>query len=499
MNKPLGRYDEGIIVYGAQRVLNGDIPYKDFWTIYSPGQFYVLAFLFKIFGSSILVARLFDSLIRAGLVAAIFLLAKKLSSVWLATLVATLTTFWLGLFGYYGYNAFSGLLLALISINCFFNYFISDRNKPAGLFFCGLLVGLTFLFRHDFAIYLFFVELVILISLFFEGKRVDLKQFVVGCLVVLLPWLGYCCFTGALAGLFSDLFYFVIVVFPRVRSLPFPDLWLSFAQVIKGQKSLSLFLLVNLPVYLPLPIYGWSVVNILKKNRSQGFTNPYFCGQVCLTLFGLLLFNQARIRAGHLHSLPYFFVALVLGVSLLAPLLRRLNRSRKIIVLLFSVILLLYPLQLDKISLVGNFFDTYKTSQHELRRAQSFHVDPFQAKAIQFIDSHVPIGEKIFVGNLRHDRILANDIMFYYLAERESATKYHELHPGSATTLPVQKEIVAALKKESVKYIVLFIGVENREPNMSSISGGVFVLDNFIRANYKLVQQFGPYLVLRNG
>lgn len=43
-------YDEGFILYNAENILNGYIPYKDFWTIYTPGQYYLIALLFKIFG-----------------------------------------------------------------------------------------------------------------------------------------------------------------------------------------------------------------------------------------------------------------------------------------------------------------------------------------------------------------------------------------------------------------------------------------------------------------
>src|SRR6476659_3309660 len=50
-------YDEGLICYGAERVLGGDLPYRDFWTVYGPGQYYLLAGIFKVFGTSLLVAR----------------------------------------------------------------------------------------------------------------------------------------------------------------------------------------------------------------------------------------------------------------------------------------------------------------------------------------------------------------------------------------------------------------------------------------------------------
>src|SRR5437667_6829101 len=49
--------DEGIVLQGAHRILNGQLPYRDFFTFYTPGSFYFTAGLFKVFGDSILVAR----------------------------------------------------------------------------------------------------------------------------------------------------------------------------------------------------------------------------------------------------------------------------------------------------------------------------------------------------------------------------------------------------------------------------------------------------------
>ena len=43
----------------------GDIPYRDFYANYGPAQFYALAVLFKVFGPSVVVERLWDLLIRS--------------------------------------------------------------------------------------------------------------------------------------------------------------------------------------------------------------------------------------------------------------------------------------------------------------------------------------------------------------------------------------------------------------------------------------------------
>ncbi|PYX13375.1 MAG: hypothetical protein DMG87_21725, partial [Acidobacteria bacterium] len=45
--------DEGIILQGAQRILRGEVLYRDFFSFFTPGSYYFVALIFKIFGSSI--------------------------------------------------------------------------------------------------------------------------------------------------------------------------------------------------------------------------------------------------------------------------------------------------------------------------------------------------------------------------------------------------------------------------------------------------------------
>ena len=53
-------YDEGLMLTAAMRVAAGQIPHRDFYANYGPAQFYLVAGLFKLFGETILVERLFD-------------------------------------------------------------------------------------------------------------------------------------------------------------------------------------------------------------------------------------------------------------------------------------------------------------------------------------------------------------------------------------------------------------------------------------------------------
>jgi hypothetical protein len=114
--------------------------------------------------------------------------------------------------------------------------------------------------------------------------------------------------------------------------------------------------------------------------------------------------------------------------------------------------------------------------------------------AVEYVQEHVPEDGRIFVGCTRHDRIFTNDILFYFLSGRRSSTKYHELHPGLATTEEVQQKIVAGLREHNVQMVVLTAG-DVLEPNESARSSGVRLLDDFIRREFRQVEQFGDYSV----
>ncbi len=132
----------------------------------------------------------------------------------------------------------------------------------------------------------------------------------------------------------------------------------------------------------------------------------------------------------------------------------------------------------------------------QIERASCIYLQKNQEQAVEYIRAHTEEGESIFVGNQRHDLILINDIGFYFLSARQSPSKYSELYPGVATTLSVQQEIVHDIESKNVNWIVLFLAPESTEPNASANSSGIRYLDNFIRSQYSLVEEFGNYQIL---
>jgi hypothetical protein len=74
------RQDEGIILQGAARIIQGQVLYRDFFTFYTPGSYYWMALLFRVFGTSILVGRA-ALMVYGGVYSSItFLLARRVAS-----------------------------------------------------------------------------------------------------------------------------------------------------------------------------------------------------------------------------------------------------------------------------------------------------------------------------------------------------------------------------------------------------------------------------------
>ena len=169
IKSPFNRYDEGCMVFNAVRILDGDRPHKDFWAVYPPGQFYLLAAVFKTFGPSLLPARVYDTLVRFGIIFCIYIVCQKITShKTLPLIVVLICALLLASAGSFGYPVFPAMLFALISIFCLL--MDVERKRiwwPVGM---GALSGLAAFFRWDIALYCGLSTLVTFFLLRFRGR-----------------------------------------------------------------------------------------------------------------------------------------------------------------------------------------------------------------------------------------------------------------------------------------------------------------------------------------
>src|SRR5262245_48240713 len=183
-------YDEGLILVGATRVANGEIPHRDFYANYGPATFYVLAGLFKLFSPSILVERLWDTLVRALTALFVFLIVEKCGARREAYFAYGASLVWLGLVGFYGYPVFPALLFALISV-FFLLQVLQGKRRALALIAAGASIGFTTLFRYDVGFVTFVAESSVMAG-YVLTKKARAREALVDMLRILLPYsLGF--------------------------------------------------------------------------------------------------------------------------------------------------------------------------------------------------------------------------------------------------------------------------------------------------------------------
>jgi len=133
-----------------------------------------------------------------------------------------------------------------------------------------------------------------------------------------------------------------------------------------------------------------------------------------------------------------------------------------------------------------------------LQRVACFEIDQSRADAIRYLEARTRPNDVIYVGLSRHDRILGNDALFYFVGGWIPATKWYHFDPGLQTSEQTQAAMIGDLQATKPRYVVLESQWSDfSEPNESSVSSKVTLLDDFLRKNFQPAQAFGTLAVLR--
>jgi 4-amino-4-deoxy-L-arabinose transferase-like glycosyltransferase len=162
--------DENVYFLMGKRILEGQMPYKGFNFVHPPFQIYLLAFLFKLFGVSILVGKLLPLIASSLSVYLIYLIGTELykEKVGIFSAIIFLLTPIFIAFSDQGYGMWESLLFLLIS-----TFFIL-KNK---IKLSALMFTISIFFRYIAIFY--FPFLLIFIYL----KKRNVKQFLLISLV----------------------------------------------------------------------------------------------------------------------------------------------------------------------------------------------------------------------------------------------------------------------------------------------------------------------------
>lgn len=516
-------FDEGIILTGAMRVAAGQIPHRDFYTNYGPAQFYILAGIFKVFGESLLVARLYDVLVEALVATSVYCIVAfycRRSIAILTTIATALYLFGLDIKGLAIVPVSLLSLIGSVIISPAFLRPVSTRRMLAG----GMIAGAAELFRYDTGLAILGIHacvVAIAISLRIEGGSRRLRAFcstfwpyLLGFAILSLPPALYYLSVAPLHDFVHDIVVYPAQYYHRERSLPFPPI---------NAKGLD-----NIIVYLPIAIVAVAAygvrAQILRMSRHHplnecnlpedqsrlGFLVTfgllalvmYFKGwvrvapvQMYLSIIPSLLLI-ALLFQDRFKFLPFmrFSVTCLMGLSLLAPALSGARETRALWKQHASV-----PEEMLSRTITTKPVTLgWCKIANPLTKGLCFASDGDRIKTIEFILTHTDPNQKLYVGSMRHDKIFANDNLIYFATQRLPATKWSHFDPGLQNSRPVQLEMIHELETNAPPYAVLDSEFDlSQEPNDSSKSTGVTLLDDYLREKYLRVNSFGVFSIWR--
>jgi hypothetical protein len=460
----INQHDEGLVLQAAARVADGQLPYRDFYANYGPGQYYLLGGVDLVFGPSLLSWRIVRVALD-GLVAALaFALARSEGGepvallAWVAVLAAmahpttphpNATALSLGL---------GALLLA--------------RRSPAG---AGVLAGAAFAFRFDLGAAAAAGAALTAGALHGRGAalRACCAAVATGILLV-LP------FALAAPGQFWDDTFGFILDEQSLQRLPLPG---GYSGGFEPNKVLAFYM----PYVLMAGLALWLVAAVATRAPLR------IWAALPLALAGL---GYLVARADEFHLVP---LAAVLPVLLAGAAGHARATPWKLALALPIALIALNGLDRNRIDLI----ESRDLRPIELDPADGVKARPAEARALRevvgYVRRRLPPGRPLFVANPRHDLVRVGNPLVYVLAERPNPTRYDVMQPGVVTTSGVQREIVRDLRESGTLLVVRWLSpvAAEAEPNGAGRSSGVRVLDRYLGRRYDEVARFGDYQVLR--
>ena len=489
--------DEGLMLQAASRIAGGEVPYSDFWWYYPPGQPYLLAGLWEAFGPSLLAWRVVRVITDALVAVLAYELARRRAPGWLPLAV------WLAAacamaFPSQPHPFPIALALALGAL-------LAVERRPM---LAGVLLGVCAAWRLEFAAYAG-LGIAVAHALSSEPARERITRF--GRVVAAAVAAGLALYVPVVlaAGVgrsWEMLIEYPLFDFGDYQSLPFPldyDGPLN-TSGLGGFLSDSAENLVHfyLPLALMIGLAGGLIALALRFTRA----NPW---PAATAVFAIGMGHYLLVRADLFHTAPLAVMAAILAAWALAARrggpaspspASRLRPAAAIAATVAASVGLAWALAEGIDRRVRGVTDE-DTVRLDLPVADGVRARPQRALALEraanYVRENVPPGDPIYVTTLRSDLVTSGNPILYVLAGRPNATRYDIAAPGVVTSAPVQREIVADLRRKRPLVVRWTAPITAEpEPNRAGESSGVRILDDHLAREYRQAAKLGYYVML---
>jgi len=470
--------DEGLMLAAAERVARGQVPYRDFWANYPPGQYHLLGALSELFGTSLVPWRVVRVLADAGVAALTFVLARRggapgrLAGVaWVAAICSMASPS--------GPNPFPvALALALGALLVF------ERAPVAA----GALAGACAAWRTELAAGLVLGVLAALLLSSRRGERAPAARFAAAAGGTAALLYAPVVARAGLGPAWDLLVRHPLTEYRTYQGLPFPFGYDGPLNVSSPLAFLDDSLEPGLLFFLPLVL----VVG-LAAGGAEALRGPGAPLRIATAGFALGPLSYLLARPDFLHTAPLAVVVAGLAAWAVAA------RPRAATGVVAGLALAYVVVQgLDRRWLALR----EETRRLDLPVADGVRTDPAVAAelegAVAAIDRLAPPGAPIYVATRRSDRVTSGSPLLYVLARRPNPTRHDVAQPGVVTTAAVQREIVRDLERTRTPVVVRDTAARTAapEPNAGGRSSGVRLLDAHLARRYRPVARVGSLRLL---
>jgi hypothetical protein len=324
-NRATNLLDEGSQASQALRILNGDLIYRDFFTVVTPGSYYTVAWLFQLFGAEMMVMRWTVLVLGLAILWLTMTSARHVITWPFAASAGLMTTVWGWFLVTPNFYSWQGAFLSLIALACYLRFAATARTS--WMVFAGVATGLTVLVKQNVGVYTAAgLMLTTWGSMLFDaqpnvrGRIRGSVRFVTGMAVTIVPVLLYLIAAGAGPYMYESLVYYPFAKYPGRFALPYPPLYPVTPDLTTLREAIPALLGGRIPepmvyevwtklvIYLPVIVYPFAAVALgvlafrFRRHKDEE-AGRHGHALLAISLVGILTILQAWPRADVTHIL----------------------------------------------------------------------------------------------------------------------------------------------------------------------------------------------------
>jgi hypothetical protein len=431
----------------ADALRNGDLPGRDFFSLYGPLYELSIVGIWSLLGRSVASVTLFEGLVALCGMATLLLLALRLVRYRFTILVIPLLTPYASL----------RMGLGFLGLFCLVQWL--GRGKTGWCAAAGVIGGVALVFSQEYGLAFLAVSVAAIVL---AGQWRAGGLFIAGWAMTLLPVVVWLARADALEPMLDDLLAYPSYILAGYANLPFPSLVANLPLGLGFPRGVDQ-LMLRLAYIPPLILVGGLLMALplrhfkpaapmasLGRIRRELLADPVRLGIVLVALYGVLCFRSALGRSDAWHflaALPPVALLLCVALDRCVDLFRARETDLRLRALWRTAALLFLVLQ-SGMPQAARPVEQLKRSAFEianlLRGEPKLAGDPRGLALLEWLRRHTRAEDRLFFG--------PGNPAFYYLAERPNPTRFAT--PYLMVTDAHRAEALADLRADPPRFIV---------------------------------------------